>query len=183
MSQLIEQNGKYYKPSDVVILETDRESNIIKAANTNFLTYVEHWSGKHKPQYLYFLSDEEIKEGDWVYHHASNKVFKYDGQGLCVIVKKIIATTDSSLSLGCKTSRCKYGSIRTFNHPCKKECQNLNYIPQPSPEFIQAYIEAYNSGKPITKVLVEYELVNGNKGKSAINTLSKLVVSIPSFFL
>jgi hypothetical protein len=46
---------------------------------------------------IYITSDEEIKEGDWVYHCASNKLFKYDGRGLCVEVEKIILTTDQDL--------------------------------------------------------------------------------------
>jgi hypothetical protein len=48
-------------------------------------------------QNIYITSDEEIKEGDWVYHYASHKMFKYDGNGLCVEVEKIILTTDQDL--------------------------------------------------------------------------------------
>jgi hypothetical protein len=48
-------------------------------------------------QHLYITGEEEIKEGDWVYHYASNKLFKYDGRGLCVEVEKIIITTDQDL--------------------------------------------------------------------------------------
>jgi hypothetical protein len=46
---------------------------------------------------IYITNSEEIKEGDWVYHYASHKMFKYDGHGLCVEVKKIILTTDQDL--------------------------------------------------------------------------------------
>jgi len=46
---------------------------------------------------IYIASNEEIKEGDWVYHYASHKMFKYDGNGLCVEVEKIILTTDQDL--------------------------------------------------------------------------------------
>lgn len=30
-------------------------------------------------------------------------------------------------------------------------------LPQPSPQFIEKYIESYNSGNIITEVMVEYE--------------------------
>jgi hypothetical protein len=56
-----------------------------------------HQSSEIRPQHLYITSDEKIKEGDWVYHCASNKLFKYDGRGLCVEVEKIILTTDQDL--------------------------------------------------------------------------------------
>jgi hypothetical protein len=55
------------------------------------------YSHTRNTQHIYITSDEEIKEGDWVYHCASNKLFKYDGRGLCVEVEKIILTTDQDL--------------------------------------------------------------------------------------
>jgi hypothetical protein len=53
--------------------------------------------GTQIPHHIYITSNEEIKEGDWVYHYASHKMFKYDGNGLCVEVEKIILTTDQDL--------------------------------------------------------------------------------------
>ena len=138
MSQLKEINGKYYKEVEVVMLEVSNEFVDIGAKNW-YLQNSKVLILDNKKSNLYFLSDEEIKEGDWIYHHASNKVFKYDGQGLCVIVKKIIATTDE---LVCKTISKTLGVTQI--------------LPQPSPEFIQAFVEAYNQGKPIVKCLVEY---------------------------
>ena len=79
-------------------------------------------SDYYKSQHLYILSDEEIKEGDWVIPSP----MPY--WGCADNCKKIIATTDKSLNL---TS--------------------------PSPEFVLAYIKAYNAGNPITEVMVEYE--------------------------
>jgi hypothetical protein len=55
------------------------------------------YSHTRNTQHIYITNDEEIKEGDWVYHCASNKLFKYDGRGLCVEVEKIILTTDQDL--------------------------------------------------------------------------------------
>lgn len=90
-------------------------------------------------QHLYFLSDEEIKEGDIIMNNLDFLV------GKCIkrLVKseietkeysKIIATTDKSLGL-----------------------------PEPSKEFIEIYVKAYNEGKPITEVLVEYEYIAGGR--------------------
>lgn len=86
---------------------------------------------------LYILSDDEIKDGDWIYHPLDVKPIHFY-QTVDLIdpssygYKKIIATTDSSLS---QVSRAE--------------------IPQPSSAFIQKYIDAYNSGEPIEKVMVE----------------------------
>jgi hypothetical protein len=107
-------------------------------------------------QHLYILSndkDEEIKEGDWIYHNLDDKPIKYDkGISNSSInnpkeygYKKIIATTDTSLSLdkdGFVTFDLGYGKSTLF--------------PQPSQSFIKKYVEAYNTGKPITDVMVEY---------------------------
>lgn len=161
MSQsLIEQNGKYYKEVEVVMLP---------ATETNQITFVKHTQGKNigklqipiaggeyrrllsydfEPQHLYFLSDEEIKEGDWCINDLNVLVQVTYKNGASVNnvkkhCKKIIATTDKWLG----TNNGMQGASALFN----------NY-PQPSPEFIQAYIDAYNQGKPIIKCLVEYEL-------------------------
>lgn len=80
------------------------------------------------PQHLYILSDEEIK-GECFYYSPRfggilrNHLSQLDEPGL----KKVIATTDTSLGL-----------------------------PKPSEGFIKAFIEAYNSGNPITEVDIEY---------------------------
>lgn len=98
--------------------------------------------------HLYFLSDEEIKEGDW-YVNKHSQVLKYSlcqdlfhviGQDLFHVKGKIIATTDKSL---------------TSINPEEDDGRIL--LPQPSQQFIEKYVEAYNSGNPITKVMVEYE--------------------------
>jgi len=94
-------------------------------------------------QHLYFLSDEEIKEGDWVYDIDGDigqaiGTDKEEWSGN----KKIIATTDSSL---------------TYHNPSEKKSFVLDYLPQPSPSFIEKYIEKYNKGEQITEVMVEYE--------------------------
>ena len=102
-------------------------------------------------QNLYFLSDEEIKEGDWF---ISNKeIHQYRGDIIPEILKsgyrKIIATTDTSLKID--NPNYDIGRLAYIN------------LPQPSQQFIQKYIEEYNRGNIITDVLVEYELVSNEE--------------------
>jgi len=125
-------------------------------------------SGKY--QHLYFLSNNEIKEGDWVYSNCKHtslekdnyRVFKCTRIGNTGIVfgeigdtlvssdsinwcKKIIATTDTSLQYAVDKS------------PYPMEVYGL---PTPSQSFIEKYIKEYNNNTPITDVLVEYEWID-----------------------
>ena len=69
--------------------------------------------------------------------------FKYED------VKKIIATTDTSLYR--EESCTGYTETRSRTFYSKKP------LPKPSKQFIEKYIEEYNKGEIITNVLVEYE--------------------------
>lgn len=113
---------------------------------------------RYAPQHLYVLSDDKIGESDWVMYTKGNKTHykqlfdKGDielantgGSG----VKKIIATTDTSLKLyeSETLARASGFSLKTDDI----------LLPQPTQEFIEKYIEEYNKGNIITEVLVEYE--------------------------
>lgn len=106
-----------------------------------------------KCQHLYVLSNEEIRVGDWcISDLAGAKPFictnlLYAETYNC---KKIIATTDTSLS-----PKLHIGEIVDESYP--KEFRS-SILPQPSQSFIQTYIEEYNKRNIITEVLVEYEL-------------------------
>ncbi|MCK9417449.1 hypothetical protein M0Q97_12485 [Candidatus Dojkabacteria bacterium] len=85
-----------------------------------------HISNHIKPYHLYFLSDDEIKEGD-NYFTILDGVFR--GYRICSKTdilpknaKKIISSTDKTLNL-----------------------------PQPSPEFIQKYVDDFNEKNKIKK--------------------------------
>ena len=97
-------------------------------------------------QHLYFLSDEEIKEGDWVYclREGFEPVLKQKVNPIGVnndkMFKKIIATTDRSLEVVSKGINPVYEKL-----------------PQPSTSFIEKFVEEYNKGNVITEVMVEYE--------------------------
>jgi hypothetical protein len=145
-----------FKRAKVIMLPTEKISNICLGTN---LSYVEAKNGKtltqiweyiqevypYKPQHLYIISDDEIKNGDWCINE-NNNIFQYIGGLLLPTDKKIIATTDTSLKEGIK----KYSNddIKTF--------EIYNSLPQPSQQFIEKYIECYNRGEVITDVLVEY---------------------------
>lgn len=142
MNKLKEVNGKFYQEAEVLMLATNSKSHLHLVPKGE---YDENFGILEKElllfdntpsifgypaQHLYFLSNEEIKKGDWYLNIVSNEIVNVDfnidyEQNHC---KKIIATTDISLQL-----------------------------PQPSKEFIQVYIKTYNEGKPITKVLVEID--------------------------
>lgn len=85
-----------------------------------------------KTHQLYIISDDEIKEGDWIMRNETNVIEKalFDGASLSILWKKIIASTDPSLDL-----------------------------PQPSQEFIEYYISEYNKGNIINDVQVEYKQI------------------------
>ena len=104
-----------------------------------------------QPQHLYIISDDEIKEGDHVFNikdnHYGGIINKYNliDAKLLSYIKKIIATTNNSLTIDCIINKNK-----------------VYHLPQPSQQFITKYIESYNKGEVITDVLVEYELENIN---------------------
>jgi len=96
------------------MLPTEKASNLLLTSSRKQIMlapYNTKWQDKNgKPsgncQYLYILSDDEKKEGDWCYisgDHLGRRIDKwtdgiesFTGNG---IWKKIIATTDSSLKL------------------------------------------------------------------------------------
>lgn len=124
------------------------------------------WSNAFRPQHLYIISDDEIKEGDWVIDSGGiiRKVDRINEEGRLHLsdlfaltihpksCKKIISTTDTSLTIDC-IQECK---LTTNIHYSK-------LLPQPSQQFIEKYIEEYNKGNIIKDVLVEYELIPFSK--------------------
>lgn len=88
------------------------------------------------PQTLYILSNDEIKEGDWFLsafgsyplHNVPCGYHEYPSD--LSVHQKIVATTDE----------------------LKFYSEGANRIPQLSESFIQAFIKAYNDGKPITEI-------------------------------
>ena len=145
-NKLKEINGKYYQECEVVMLATNTKSTfkgqvVIGAGNHLFNALETNDIGSLVAQHLYITSNEEIKEGDWCYNskRKSIELGKYMiGTNEFIFCKKIIATTDTSLTI-IDYVDCEYP------------------LPQPSKQFIQKYIEEYNKGRVISEVEVEYE--------------------------
>lgn len=162
-----------FKKIKVVMLPTNREASVgdlficsgvlmkpiaYRESAENLRTDPKYWM----PQNLYFLSDEEIKEGDWKYQKALGKVMRHDGGYYNFQVEnKIIATTDMALKLEAGDEGWKSidGGWNEYK-PIYKQ------LPQPSQSFIEKYVEEYNKGNIITEVMVEYDTYplgpNGN---------------------
>lgn len=96
-----------------------------------------------KSFHLYITSDETPKDGDWVTTPNPQIPIELVTKNTYLPhynkKRKIIATTDSSLMHLSNNGRVGYP------------------LPQPSPQFIEKYIEAYNADNPIVDVMVEYE--------------------------
>ena len=157
-----------FKRAQVIMLPTEnRETSIIMLGvvpNYSVLTKTiledkEDWMRFGKPQHLYILSDDEIKEGDWYLDNIPEYYTIQQAKNDWCLTKdhkKIIATTDTSLMYE------KNLGYLTINPNTLDEYRVLQTetikLPQPSQQFIGKYIESYNKGEVITDVLVEYEV-------------------------
>lgn len=96
---------------------------------------------------LYILSDDKFDDRDWVCYRNKEILKPRPDDSDRNYVRKIIATTDKSLEI-CKNIKSEY-------------CNNSQIIgcniPQPSRLFVVKFIEEWNKGNKITKVMVEYE--------------------------
>lgn len=157
--KVIQAGGKTYIKAKVVMLATEKESKI-NDTNQGLLYNNPNYIGEF--QHLHFLSEEEIKEGDW-YMEDNRVVHQSNGQKHDLqIHSKIIATTDELLKHEVESGQ-GVGTIKYF-------------IPRPSNEFLQAYCRA--NGK-IEEVLVEVEgYYSGNGG-----TDSNFTASAYSYFI
>ena len=138
--QIIYIDGKPYIKCNMVMLSTNNKSDLrfIRGYDRNVLGYnplmgsIQLHNNKDSTisyQHIYIISDGEIKK-DELYCSPMGIVSRYNGiEKLPSNWRKIIATTDESLSL-----------------------------PQLSQQFIEKYIEEYNKGNIITEGLVEVEV-------------------------
>lgn len=159
-----------FKRAQVIILPTEQYTNLCLGHN---LSYVESknsisidaiWKSielqyQYKPQHLYIISEDEIKEDDWCM--IIDKTSKLYGQfeqhkgkhQRNEQWKKIISTTDTSLN---------------YETPFYGMDEDNNF-PQPSQQFITKYIEEYNKGNIIDSIMVEYEQDYTNRNCSTCN--------------
>ena len=152
-----------FKRAKVVMLPTNEKAHFACGLQPNgVLKYCNNINalGIGKPQHLYIISDDEIKEGDWMYLQEGESPLTKQGEiAQCkskgkdgLTWKKIIATTDSSLKI----------EKKGFSGLLNKEVMLIgDSLPQPSPSFIEKYIESYNNGNPIVDVMVETVIGQG----------------------
>jgi len=146
-----------FKRVKVVMLPTNEKAQLwLSKGNALTLWGKENNNDKlGANQHLYFLSDEEIKEGDWYISAMKSIISQHNGtEKLPDGWKKIIATTDKSLEI---SNNLDYNQLL----PNRKDFRF--YLPHPSQQFIEKYIEEYNKGNVITDVLIEYELISNEE--------------------
>ena len=110
---------------------------VMLVTNPNDETSKGIWVAKDRNWcHLFILSDEEIKKKEWLYDEFGLRQARWDTNGIGTKPTdgnnqyKVIATTDSTL--------------------------NLPLIPE---SFIALYIEKYNKGNVIDRMLVEYDII------------------------
>lgn len=111
-------------------------------------------------QHLYFLSDEEIKEGEWCY--VENKLLiKNDYEILKVKSIKHVQGVVGYKEVSFYESTLKIG-IRYCTKIIAATDESFG-LPMPSKKFIEKFIKKYNDDTPITYVNVEYEIKSINQ--------------------
>lgn len=152
--------GKSYKESDIVMLATDEAKvGMIGFDGKDYHIFCEPSATLHNEygfdftaQHLYFLSNDEIKEGDWYYSGgktATYSIHQADSLRLAELANessqcsKIIASTNSALIKSCNCTIV-----------CTKRCEQQ--LPRPSNDFLKKYCELGG----IDKVLVEVVTVS-----------------------
>lgn len=143
-----------FKRTKVVMLPTNekaKKGDLVISSKSNRLGFYDG----DKAHALYFYSDDEIKKGDWFINRVNSQISQCLGIEYFnkVDEKKIIATTDKTLIF-----------MRTELIPEFFWLKEGNIFPQPSEGFIQKFIDAYNSGDPITEVMVEYNHIQSTTG-------------------
>lgn len=135
----------------------EKRVNVIFLEDSKGIIKINNKSGN-----LFLISNDEIKEDDWVIC-GQNDPYQIKKEDLTPLLnkynKKIIATTDKSLS-----EQIMYypdGEIIGGKDAYRT-------IPELPESFIQAYIKAYNEGKPITEVALEIEITHEGSGTYSI---------------
>jgi hypothetical protein len=132
------------KKCKVVMLATDSKSTLFIGKTSGQLheLAIPDKDESTINQHLYILSDDEIKECDWISDGRSVWHIPVTLDGY-INLYKIIATTDSSLS----------PYLGNDMHAGEELTIKLPSIPQ---SFIDKYVSEYNKGNKIKEVMVEY---------------------------
>ena len=158
------------KKCKVVMLTTNEKAHLWFTGGASILMYAKTPVNSPSAQHLYILSDDEIKEGDWVFNtlHTNECIHQIEPNKTSVEYhterkqyNKIIATTNNTL------------------HVITENADGLgNDLHQPIPSipqsFIDRYVSEYNKGNKIEEVMVEYEQVNQNDPMEYEHPIPKL---------
>lgn len=143
----------------VMMVETN-DNTIIKKNLSDKLLFKNFIATATQNQHLHIVSDDEIKEGDLVFCNLrvqivdtldiENNTVNFVNpiyNGYISACKKIIATTDKSLTHFAPHMDCNgLGCDDCLKHS----------LPEPSPQFIQKFIDEYNKGNIIKEVNVDF---------------------------
>lgn len=152
-----------FKKTKVVMLPTNEKANLLltgrndlyyssKLSDFSLKEYIDRF------QHLYFLSNEEIKDGE--YGFCMN-LFNKGNQPYQIIFKMDSEQRQAMIELGGQKNANVFKIIATTqilrNSPILTDLTGRWFLPQPSQSFIEKFVEEYNKGNQITEVLVEYE--------------------------
>ncbi len=114
-----------------------------------------------KPQHLYLISNDKIKEGDWVYNVLDNIVCEHKGllipSDSIINYKKVIASTDPKL-----INRQKEWGMAVMYSTSKEGTEHW-FTTYDMPTFSEDFIKAYVKANGIDEVMVRYE--DGDMGE------------------
>lgn len=144
-----------FKKAQVMMLPTNKTANI--GANNWYLQKTNILIINNLISNLYIISNNEIKQNDWCLNISKNIIYQKDNLPMDIMWKKIIATTDTSLTINSIYGINNFDSNMFGDKSEIIKLPNLFKLPQPSQQFIEKYIDSYNKGEIITDVLVEYE--------------------------
>lgn len=151
------------KEAQVHMLPTEDKSILYKRNDTNELhlgdfNYCESDDKLRTNQHLYITTDEEIKEGDWVYWT--------DPEGLTSDINQVVSVDEEMIFI----SHPEHSETEALPHECRKIIattntelhynkvveKDMHMYKESLPHIPQHIIEAYIK-KPFDEVLVEYE--------------------------
>lgn len=151
------------KEAQVHMLPTEDKSILYKRNDTNELhlgdfNYCESDDKLRTNQHLYITTDEEIKEGDWVYWT--------DPEGLTSDINQVVSVDEEMIFI----SHPEHSETEALPHECRKIIattdtelhynkvveEDMHMYKESLPLIPQHIIEAYVK-KPFDEVLVEYK--------------------------
>ena len=149
---------KQFKNSQVILLLTKSKTNLYLSDNSTVLNYATISTYFSTSQHLYIVNGDAILLDDWGYHNLDGTVIQFTADLIDKDVrrfgyKKVIATTDTFLY---KETGRAVETVNGFK-------ATYRYLPKPSKEWFEHFINEYNKGNIITDVLVEYELIPFSK--------------------